>query len=509
MPLMRSGVSRPLAPQAFAETSPQFNESYFMPRTGLALATTVVTYGLMYRVQPHVFTACNKVARSIAKLKSSVYDTTPDNGDTLDRDGPYATLMKSPCLTLPRMRFYEWVSLTIEIYGEAYLLKNRTGGRIRSFIPMHPALTNIERDEHGAIWYGFMGSPDLWFPESEVVPFRTYNPDNTMRGLSRLEPLRQTLMNEDSARRAMRSWWDNMGRPSYVLSTPKKLGRRGRAHLTTAVHSAIGGADNAGGVLLLEDDVTATRMQLDAEEMQYIDSRKLNRQEVFEVYDLAEAGAAIAEQDNKQTYTQSTKDIYKMSLDHRIAFMEDTFDFYVGAEFYGEKEFRFNVTMKDRGDIEIIAPAVVQLINAGVLMPNEARNWLELPMGEAVGNHQFANQSLQRLGQLGEIMTRYTEQGDAPDPKQPDLGKTQPSSPGMSASNNQNPNPNGDLPQRMPALTDKAKQYRENIYAGLGRGRTWDEIAHTLMDRNPMDRKDIQIASLYVVTGASENGNCN
>lgn len=508
MPLMSNGVSRPLAPQAFAETSPQFNEAYFAPRTSIELATTIATYGLMYRLQPHVFSACNKVARSIAKLKSSVYDTTPEKGDTLDRDGPYAQLMKAPCVTMPTMRFYEWVALTIEIYGEAYTLKNRVGGRIRSFIPMHPAVTQIRRSDKGDLWYGFMGSPNLWFPETEVVPFRTYNPENTMRGLSRMEPLRQTLMNEDSARRAMRSWWDNMGRPSYVLSTPKKLGRRGRQHLTTAVHSAIGGADNAGGVLLLEDEVTATRMQLDAEEMQYIESRKLNRQEVFEVYDLNESSAQINDNDTKQNYVAATKDLYKLSLDHRIRFIEDTFDFYAGAEFYGEKQFRFNVTLKDRGDIEIIAPAVVQLINAGVLMPNEARNWLELPMGEDIGNHQYANQSLQRLGQLGEIMTRYTEQGNAPDPKQPDLGKTQ-ASPGMSASNNSNPNPNGDLPKRLPALSDKAKTYREAIYAGLGRGKTWDELALKLMDRNPLDRKDIQVASLYVVTGAQENGNCN
>jgi HK97 family phage portal protein len=491
--LLSNGVFRQLAPQAFAETAPQLNEAYFAPRTGIHLQHQVATYGLMYRVQPHVFTAVDKIANLVAKLSVGVYDTAPDSGDVLDRKGPYAKLMRNPCPTLPRYKFYHWLSTTYEVYGEAYLIKNRypppgdgSRGKVFGFTPMHPVNTYIRRGENGSLIYGFTGSPDMWFAEDDIVPFRRYNPDNTMRGLSRMEPLRQTLMNEDSARKAAKALYDNMLRPSYVLSTPKVLGEAGFKRLEAAVQS-VGGVEGAGGVMLLEDDVTATRMQLDAEEMQYIETRKLNRSEVFEVYDLNPAAAQINDNTTQSSYEPMTKDIYKASVDHRLRDIESTFDFYVGVEFNGPKEFRFEVNNQLRADIEVLAPAIVQMVQSFILKPSEGRAWLGLSDAGPDADQLFGNQALKSLD-----MTL-----NPPEPPVPAPGNGGPI--GGPMSNNRNPNPQGDLPKRVPALTDKAKSYRNDIFAGLGRGRTWDEVAQKMMDRNPSDRRDIQIACLHIL----------
>jgi HK97 family phage portal protein len=491
--LLSSGVFRALAPQAFAETAPQLNEAYFAPRTGIQLQHQVATYGLMYRVQPHLFTAIDKIANLVAKLPIAVYDTAPDSGDVLDRKGPYARLMKDPCVTLPRFKFYHWLSTTYEIYGEAYLIKSRmptsdgSRGKVKSFIPMHPVNTYVHRGENGRLLYGFTGSPDMWFDEDDIVPFRRYNPDNTMRGLSRMEPLRQTLMNEDSARKAAKHLYDNMLRPSYVLSTPKTLGEKGFKRLESAVQS-VGGVEGAGGVMVLEDDVTATRMQLDAEEMQYIETRKLNRDECFEVYDLNPAVAQINDHTTQSAYEPMTKDVYKASVDHRLQDFQSTFDFYVGSEFNGPKDFRFEVHNALRADIEVLAPATVQLVQSFVLKPSEARSWLGLGDAGPDADQLFGNQALKSLD-----MTLNP-------PEPPPAGPL--ALPGGHPSNNSNPNPQGDLPKRVPALTDKGKQYKEAIFAGLGRGKAWDEVAHKLMDRNPGDRQDIQVACLHILLEA-------
>lgn len=487
--LLSSGVFQPLAPQAFAETAPQLNEAYFAPRTGIHLATQVATYGLMYRVQPHLFTAIDKVANLIAKLSVGVYNTEPDTGDVLDRKGPYATLMRNPWVGLPRFTGYHWLSTTYEIYGEAYLLKARDSGlgqgngKIIGLVPMHPVNTYIRRGERGALLYGFTGSPDMWFDESQVVPFRRYNPDNTMRGLSRMEPLRQTLMQEDSVRKASRGLWDNMLRPSYVLSTDKRLGTSGRENLEAAVNST-GGAEGAGGVLVLEDAVTATQMQLDAEEMQYIETRKLNRQECFEVYDVNPAAAQINDNTTQTSYEPMTKDIYKSSIDHRLKDFESVFDYFVGSEFNGPKEFRFEVNQSLRADIEKLAPAVVQLIQSLALKPSEARMWLGLSDAGKDADQLFGNQAIQALKTLLE----------PPEPK-----PVAPLALPGGASNNRNPDPTGDLPKRVPELTDKGKEYQNRIFSGLGRGKSWDEVAMKLMERNPVDRQDIQIACLHIL----------
>ena len=492
--ILSSGISQPIAAQAFAETSPLFGESYFVPSTGIQLQQQYVTYGVMYKVQPHVFAVVDKIANLIARLGVQVWNTKPDSGDIRDRNGAYAQLMRHPCVTVDDFAFYHWVSTTYEIYGEAYLIKQRdAGGRITSLIPMHPAMTQVKRDESGSLIYRFAGRPDMWIPESEIVPFRRYNPDNTMRGLSRLEPLRLTLMNEDGARRAQNSWWSEMGRPSMIVSTPKRLGEKGRANLRAGIRSSVGGADNAGGLMILEDQTTATMMQLNAEELQYIESRKLNRGEVCMVFDIDPENVQIIDQTQRQSTVGKFKDVYKSSIDYRLKAFQSVFDYHVGSEFPGKREMRFNVSQQLRGDVETLAPAAVQLVQSAIAKPAEVREWFDFDDAGPLADELYANQALQPLGALSASAQADAMMGNT---NHPDSGQL-PTSP--NATNIQSPTVTGDLPKSVPALTDKGKKYQGDIFAGLGRGKTWDEIAKQLMDRNPLDRRDIQVACLHIL----------
>lgn len=501
--LLSNGYSQPIATQAFAETSPQFNESYFAPAGGLHLATTVVSYGVMYRAQPHVFAVVDKIANLIARLGVTVWDARDSKGDKKDYDGPYARLMKDPCMTVDRFHFYHWLATTFEIYGEAYLLKNRDAAtkRLVSLIPMHPAMTQVRRHENGVLHYQFMAAPNMWFPESEVVPFRRYNPHNTMRGLSRLEPLRDTLSNEHQARTATSAWWANMGRPSMVLQSKKRLGTKGRENLRAGYKASIGGPENAGGLMLLEDDVTATRMQLDAEEMQYIETRKLNRGEVCTVYDIDPEVVQIIDQiTSRASQGGKFKDVYKASIDYRLKAIESVFDFHVASEFLSKREMRFNVSQQLRGDVETLAPAAVQLVQSGIAKPAEVREWFDFDDAGKLADELYANQALQPLGALSASAKASAEQGNSP--KAP-IGQPHELPVAAQSTNNEHPSATGDLPKRVPALTDKATKYLNDIFCELGRGKEWPEIANKMLERNPQDRKDIQLACLHIVVGGN------
>jgi phage portal protein BeeE len=69
--------------------------------------------------------------------------------------------MASPCNILDPYSFWLWLASTIEIYGEAYLIKQRGNNRqVTNLLPMHPALTQIHRDDEGNLVYRFMGQPN-------------------------------------------------------------------------------------------------------------------------------------------------------------------------------------------------------------------------------------------------------------------------------------------------------------------------------------------------------------
>jgi HK97 family phage portal protein len=462
--ILSNGTQRVLAPQAFAELSPQFYNSYFVPRTGLDLETTFATYAELYRRQPWVNTVVNKISNLIARLGLQVWDMSSPSGKMLDTSGPYAKLIAKPSPYMDSHSFWQWVAATIEIFGETFLIKIRENGRVVGFAPMHPAQTKIHRNQDGTLTYQFLGHPNQEFHQDDIVPFRSFDPFGAMRGMSRLEPLRSTLMSEDSARRATASWWRNMGRPSMVLQTEKKLGAEGRARVQDAFRAVAGGSSNAGGIIVLEDDLKATSMQLSAEEMQYIESRKLNREEVCAVYDIPPAAVHVHDHSTYSNVTEMMRSVYRDSMAPRIAFIESVLDWYVGGDFAGERVARFAVAEVLRGDFEARAEAMASLVQAGIAKPSEARPFFDFDDAGPVADRLYANSAIQPLG------------AEKPTPEPPAL-------------NNEPSN----------VVPFPAAKYVRDIGGLIGRGKSIQEAAATLLDKHPADRDAIREACEQII----------
>lgn len=426
---LSNGRNLTVAPQAFAETSPVFQQAYFVPKVGMPLEKRFASYAAIYLAQPNVYAAVRKISNLAARLGTSVWDIPTDSktnsgnleaGKTLSLTSPYARLIANPCPTLDPNSFWTWVFATSEVYGEAYGLKLRDyRGYVESMLPMHPAQTQIERDSDGALWFRFMGQPNELIPESDVVPFRQYNPNNTMRGPSMLEPLRDTLMNDDGARRAQQSMWRTGMRPAMVLSTDKKLGKLGRERLKSAAQAAHGGADNAGGTLVLEDALKATMMQLNAEEMQYIESRKLNREEVCTAVDLPPTALQIMDNATYTNITEQLRSVYRDCMMWRLQAVESALDFYVGSEFNGNQRMKFNTAEVMRGDLEVRAQAAAVLVDHGIAKPSEVRPWFDFGDAGPVADQLYANAAIQPLGKPA-VQERIAIAGQVGGPTAPD-----------------------------------------------------------------------------------------
>lgn len=469
--ILSNGQVKTLAPQAFAEIAPQFYNSYFVPRSGLDLETNFATYAQLYQKQPWVNTVVNKIANLVARLGVSVWDESDSSTKVLDSAGPYAKLLAKPCPDMDQYSFWMWIAATLEINGEAYLIKLRDDRRkIIGLVPMHPAQTKIHRAKDGTVTYQFLGHPNQEFDGDDIVPFRTFDPFGAMRGMSRLEPLRSTLMNEDSARRATASWWRNMGRPSMVLQTEKKLGPEGRQRVQEAFRAVAGGSSNAGGIIVLEDDLKATSMQLSAEEMQYIESRKLNREEVCAVFDIPPTAVHILDNATYSNVEENLRSVYRDSLMPRIIFLESIINWYVGSEFNGQKVARFNTSDVLRGDFDKRADAMARLVTAGIAKPKEARTMFDLDDAGPIADRLYANSAIQPLG---------AEKPAAPAPLEL---------------------PEPDQPQQ-PGQVDAAPpiKFMRDIGGLIGRGKSIQDAARTLLDKHPGEEDAIRRACELII----------
>jgi HK97 family phage portal protein len=366
----------------------------------MSLEDAFASYGTLYRTQPWLYAAVRKVSRSISRLGAAVWDQSPESGQELDLDGPFAKLIADPCPTMPPTNFWEWTASTIEIYGETYWIKLREGrnNQVSGFVPMHPSLLQIYRDTGGEEAYRFMGRPGQVYARDDMVCFREFNPDGVMRGLSRLEPLRSTLMNEDSARRSMAATWKNGTRPTGVLVSERELGTLGRERLKMGWQSEHQGTGNHGRTPVLEDGVTFQPIESKAVDMAYLEARELNREEVCGVMDLPPSSLQIMDHATFSNITENMRSLYRDSLAPRIEFIESVINWDVGREFNGPKEMKFAVAEVLRGAFEQRAQAVAQLVQGGIMTPAEARQYFDLNVAGPEADQLYANQALVPLG---------------------------------------------------------------------------------------------------------------
>jgi HK97 family phage portal protein len=302
--------------------------------------------------------------------------------------------------------FYRWTVATYEVYGEAFWLKVRNDAdKCIGLLPMHPARTMVHRDEKGNVEYvftlGVASAGILRVPETDVVAFLRYNPESLMRGMSRLEPLRTTLLNEDASRRATQSWWKRGARPSVILTHPGELSQGASDRLKASFDTRHAGADNMGGTNVLEEGMSAQIIQLNAEEMQYIESRKLNMQEVCMVFDVPPPVVHILDHATFSNITEQMRSMYRDTMSPRLEDIESTIDRSLRSEFYaaGEREVEFDMSEVLRGDYETRVDKALAARQAGLVTGNEGRAIIGESLSEDPEmNKIYANAALVPLG---------------------------------------------------------------------------------------------------------------
>ena len=413
--ILSQGAPRlPFAPQALAETSPiPSSTGYFYAEQGIGLLNTFALYGEMYRSQPWLATVVDKVAASTARLSYNAWDVSGPN-KSLDTSSPFARLMQRPCPVMHKFGFWRWTSSTYEVYGEAFWAKIRRDGKgtrspVLGLLPMHPSRTIIERDKDtGRDTYkfslGVASAGILELDQDDVVPFLRYNPDNIMRGLSRIEPLRSTLYNEDASRRAIESWWKRGARPSLMISAPDSLSDKAYDRLQAKVGKVHGGADQMGGTLVLEEGAKPIPVQLSAEEMQYIQSRTLNREEVCGVYDMPPPAIHILDRATFSNITEQSRMLYRDTMAPRLEDFESVIQHHLIEPDFGslQVEGRFALDEVLRGDFETRATAVANLVQNGIMKPSEGRPMFDLDDAGEVADRLYANSAIQELGSPAE-----------------------------------------------------------------------------------------------------------
>ena len=358
------------------------------PATYVQLAHGVYhEYAHLYRSQPQIRTVVSFLARNIAQLGLHTYRRVSDTDRERLTDHPMARILSAPGAQLTRYRLIERLVCDIAIYDVAYWVKVRMdSGELLGVIPIPPSRMQIEGDN----WlqpekftvYGSKG--DLELTPDQVVHFHGYDPVDLRFGSSPIDALRSLLAEEFEASRAREQMWRNGGRLSGVLRRPADAPAwapeaRARFKEGWRAFTSAGGA--AGGTPILEDGMEYEQLALDPAKAQYIEARKLTREEVAAAYHIPLPMVGILDHATFSNIKEQHQQLYQDTLGPWLQMIQEE----IGLQLIPDLPdadgvyVEFNLQEKLRGSFEEQAQQLQTAVGAPWLTRNEARARMNLP----------------------------------------------------------------------------------------------------------------------------------
>ena len=347
-------------------------------------------YAELYRAQPQIRTVISFLARNIAQLGLHCFRRVSDTDRERLTDHPLAQILASPGAKLTRYRLIERLVSDVALYDTALWVKVRMDdGNLAGVIPVPPSRFNAEGDN----WlepeafriHGSRG--DMLLSPDQVVHFHGYDPVDLRCGSSPIEALRSMLAEEFEATRSRAQMWRNGGRMSGVLTRPADAPKwdqpaRARFRESWRAYTAAGGA--AGGTPILEDGMTYQQLALDPQKAQYIEARKLTREEVAAAYHIPLPMVGILDHATFSNIKEQHQQLYQDTLGPWLQMIQEDIGLQLVSDLPDSSGVyvEFNLQEKLRGSFEEQASQMQTSVGAPWVTRNEARARMNLPQIE-------------------------------------------------------------------------------------------------------------------------------
>lgn len=344
-------------------------------------------YAALWRAQPELRTVVDFLARNVAQLGLHAFRRLSDVDRQRLAAHPLVDLLERPNPSTTRFRLVNSLVHDLCIFDNAFWLKVRVDGKtlgVRRIRPQRviPLGANWLEPEEYQI-YGTRAT--LTVPASSLVHFRGYNPTDDRVGSPPIESLRQILAEEWAANVYREQLWRNGTRAAGYIQRPADApdwGSKGRERFRKEWNAQYtGNATTAGSTPILEDGMTYVPAGTSPRDAQYIESRKLTREEVARSFHVPLPMVGLLEHATFSNIREQHKNLYQDCLgpwlqmiveDLELQLVPDVPD---TAGVYLE----FNINEKLRGSFEEQAAQLQASVGGPYMTRNEARARLNLP----------------------------------------------------------------------------------------------------------------------------------
>jgi len=318
-----------------------YNALWFLKDTNSEYLTSKINKP--YSSITYVYACVNAIAKSLSKLPFRLYDSYTKQ--VIEKGRVYdAFSYVNPLMS--RYQLWESLAIFLTLSGECIIILDKYIDNIPTeFWIFNPSRFLYKLNNDGksiALWEYNNGATKIQFTPDEIIYFKKLNPYHDIRGLAGIDVLSSVIQNEIYANNFNNSFFKNGLGLGTVLRTEKSLTQTQIARLKEYFSTKNNSISKAHKVAILEGGLSLEQSvnQRDAE---FINSRKMNREEICSVFGVPPALVGIYEYANYANAEAQRKIFYEDTIIPLTKYIEDKFktDFFdrFRIKLYGEFDF--------------------------------------------------------------------------------------------------------------------------------------------------------------------------
>lgn len=321
--IVSNGRVVPTSSKAFPY--PTGSTNYYGPSAGylplLRADGSAATFESMYRNQPWVYAVVNKRVSAVARMPLKCYVVSDDDSRQRVANHPVSRLLRRPAPRLTEWMLKAHLMRSLDVHGDALLLKTREAGPGTPVTELYPIPFNnvtVISDDSGPIEYRIrIGNVDYPVGPEEVVHVAL------PEGISPLQPLARTLALEDAAQTWQGQSLRNGVTPRGAFTTDQRLADNVIPRLREELEKMYAGPENAGKFGIFDNGLKFQAMGQSAVDAELIEQRKLSREEVCAAYDVPPPLVGIYERATYSNMVEARRALFD-SIASRLALIEET-----------------------------------------------------------------------------------------------------------------------------------------------------------------------------------------
>jgi HK97 family phage portal protein len=399
---------RSSGPSSLALRGGSFMPAQFPPmwsdgeRWGPDGETVLKSYEALYRSQPVLSGAINKIARRAATLPFAAFTELPNGSrEPVAREDSLATLLRRPRPRTSTVHLLTHIFTSLLVHGNALVAKLRGPDRDVPPIMLWPldwARIGAYGEPGGDIeWWSTHQFADVerFIAAADTIHFAWTGPDGGQLGVSPLEQLETTLRLEDASQRFQTANFRNGNRPSSVVSLEGNPKRDAIELASAQIENLHKGVDRAGKTILLTNGAKIAPLSMTPVEASLVEQRRLNREEVAIVLDMGGPSLSDTTDASLGNVVERNRAFYRDNIPTWTELVVQTFEAQLldMEPAWVNRVVRFDFSDKLKGEPQELSQIAASDVNNGLRTRNEGRKLIGLePYGDPDDDENPANQ---------------------------------------------------------------------------------------------------------------------